>query len=228
MKICLFLTLASTSFFLSLTYPAYSRVTGCTFIIAPSEVSVPARAAGGTTSPTGKLEPSPYFNISVSYASCPWSATTSTSWITLITPSGSGTGRVQFNVAANTSGGPRTGAIQVAGQTITVRQGYVACAITLSTSSTRFESKGGRGSITVNTDPSCNWSARSAADWIRVSSNTTQGKGVVQFAVNQNQGSDRKGSVMVADKTITIAQKGGEVLKQDPKKLGTKGSVKQK
>lgn len=116
----------------------------------------------------------------------------------------------------------------MAGQTVTVKQGYVACAITLSALSAHFESKGGSGSITVNTDPSCTWSARSSFDWIRVSSNTTQGKGVVQFAVNQNQGSDRTGSIMVADKTITIAQKGGEVLKQDPKKSGTKGLVKQK
>jgi hypothetical protein len=201
----------------------------CTFTLSSVSVSIDARGKGGTaTSPSSKVEPSPYFNITASKSGCPWSATTSAGWITLVTPSGSGTGKVEFNVAANTSGGPRTGTIQVAGQTVTVKQGYVACAITLSASSTRFESKGGSGSITVSTDPSCNWSARSTADWIRVSSKTTQGKGVVQFAVSINQGSDRTGSIMIADKTITIAQKGSEAPKQDSKKSGTKGSVKQK
>jgi hypothetical protein len=53
---------------------------------------------------------------------CQWMATDNASWITVQTPSGQGTATINYTVAAN-SGAARSGAITVAGQTFTVRQG---------------------------------------------------------------------------------------------------------
>jgi hypothetical protein len=52
---------------------------------------------------------------------CPWSVTTDSPWLTLLTFAGAGTGSVQYQVAPN-SGLARSGTITVGGQTFTVIQ----------------------------------------------------------------------------------------------------------
>lgn len=59
---------------------------------------------------------------------CPWTATTSDNWITIITGTGQGTGNVYYSVEPCSSGGTRNGTITVAGQTHTITQNcIVAC-----------------------------------------------------------------------------------------------------
>ena len=61
-------------------------------------------------------------------ASGAWTASTTTPWITVNTPSGTGNGSVNFSFAAD-AGPTRTGTVTIAGQTLTVTQagaGYVA------------------------------------------------------------------------------------------------------
>ena len=61
-----------------------------------------------------------------------WTASTTTSWITVNTPSGTGNGVVNFSFTAN-AGATRTGTLTLAGQPLTVTQagaGYVAAATT--------------------------------------------------------------------------------------------------
>ena len=54
---------------------------------------------------------------------CAWVASASEPWITITPPSsGTGSGRVTFTVAANTSGAARRGSLTVAGQQVTVSQ----------------------------------------------------------------------------------------------------------
>ena len=82
----------------------------CTFI-----VSLPGTAFGGAAS-VGLI------TISTA-AGCGWTVSSTAGWITFgAATSGSGTGSVIFNVAANTAAA-RSGTIQVAGQTFTITQG---------------------------------------------------------------------------------------------------------
>ena len=63
-------------------------------------------------------------------ASGAWTASTTTSWITVNTTSGTGNGLVNFSFAAD-AGATRSGTVTIAGQTLTVTQagaGYVAAA----------------------------------------------------------------------------------------------------
>ncbi|MGH9941820.1 MAG: BACON domain-containing protein [Pyrinomonadaceae bacterium] len=54
---------------------------------------------------------------------CGWMATSNADWLSIIAgASDSGTDRVRYTVAANTTGGTRTGTLRVAGQTFTVTQ----------------------------------------------------------------------------------------------------------
>jgi uncharacterized protein YkwD len=54
---------------------------------------------------------------------CAWMASSNANWISISSnPSGSGTGTVTYNVAANSSDQPRTGSVTIEGQTFTVTQ----------------------------------------------------------------------------------------------------------
>ncbi|MEO8130332.1 MAG: putative Ig domain-containing protein, partial [Bryobacteraceae bacterium] len=82
----------------------------CAFSVTLSNSTFGGAASSGT------------INVATT-AGCGWTASSNTPWIAFTTtPSGSGTGTVSFNVAANPTA-PRSGSIQVAGQTLVVTQG---------------------------------------------------------------------------------------------------------
>jgi hypothetical protein len=83
----------------------------CTYVVSPSVR--PFRDDGGD----GR------FTV-VAPAPCPWTATSNSPWITITSgfTSGTGTGRVRYTVAANTSGSTRAGAISVNGVSHVVTQ----------------------------------------------------------------------------------------------------------
>jgi all-beta uncharacterized protein len=81
----------------------------CTFEVSPLQHSLPA--TGGTGSVTVKAA-----------KDCAWTAESRDAWIAIKKgESGTGDGKVEFEVAANT-GGARTGTLIVAGQTVTIEQ----------------------------------------------------------------------------------------------------------
>jgi hypothetical protein len=82
----------------------------CTFALSTSDQSF--GAIGGTG------------NVTVSTSSgCAWRATSSASWLTVVSgTSGTATGVVVFQVAANTTGQARTASLLIGGQTFTVNQ----------------------------------------------------------------------------------------------------------
>ena len=87
-----------------------SQVQACTFSLSGSDQSFDA--TGGTG------------NVSVNTSSgCAWSATSSASWLTVVSgASGTGTGVVVYQVAANTTGQARTASLSIGDQTFTVNQ----------------------------------------------------------------------------------------------------------
>ena len=87
-----------------------SQGQGCTFSLSASSQSFDAM--GGTG------------NVTVTTSSgCAWSATSSESWLTVVSgASGTGAGVVMFRVAANTSGMARAASLSIGGQTLTVNQ----------------------------------------------------------------------------------------------------------
>jgi hypothetical protein len=87
-----------------------SQGQGCTFSLSGSSQSF--NATGGTG------------NVNVNTSSgCAWSATSSESWLTVVSgASGTGTGVVVFRVAANITGQARTASLSIGSQTFTVNQ----------------------------------------------------------------------------------------------------------
>jgi hypothetical protein len=107
--------------------------------VSPTTVSVPGSSGTHTV------------NVSVDYPG-PWTASTSTPWITLNPPvGGSVSGVVSFTVAAN-PGAARTGSIVVALQTVTVNQGPSTAPVAQPVTITTLEDTAFSGTL-VATDP---------------------------------------------------------------------------
>ncbi|MFL6215134.1 MAG: S8 family serine peptidase [Blastocatellia bacterium] len=141
-----------------------------------------------------------------------WTATTSDSWITIVSPSGSGNGTITFIVRGNPNASVRAGTITLARRTYLVRQeGYDTnnCTFELTPTFQNFLSPGGTGSISVTTATGCIWNVRSSASWVTITSDSSgTGSGVVTFTVAANAtGSARKATINIAGRVFSIKQK---------------------
>jgi hypothetical protein len=82
----------------------------CSYTLSPTMVS--AVGLGGASSVT----------ITASASTCSWAASTATSWITLNTAAGTGSGPVNFTLSSNATAAARTGTLTVGGTVVTVSQ----------------------------------------------------------------------------------------------------------
>jgi len=165
---------------------------GCTYSLTPSSLNVAAQASSAA--------------IQVDAAAgCSWSATSGVSWIGIASgASGSGRGQVQLSIAAN-EGTARSGAITIAGRSLTIAQAS-GCTYSVQPSSQDVAGSGGTVVVTVTTGSGCPWSASSTVDWITVSSPAGGDVRQVTLTVTSNASPPRTGTVTVAGRTVTIAQ----------------------
>ena len=148
----------------------------CTFTLGSTSANLPANGGpsmvGVTTSNSG---------------SCPWTATSNASWITITSgSSGSGNGMVGFSVAANTVPTQRVGTITIADQTMTVTQAAALPTMSLNRSTLNFGNGGGKitspQSVTVTFNASgVSWTVSSSQANITVSPASGTGNGVFQI-----------------------------------------------
>jgi hypothetical protein len=100
----------------------------CTYSISPTSKSFSANAGNGSVNVT-------------SLTGCGWTAVSNASWIIVTSgSSGSGSGAVNYSVAANGANSSRTGILTVAGNTLTVTQAASGAvpAISVSPASLKF------------------------------------------------------------------------------------------
>ena len=192
----------------------------CTYSVSPLNVSAPSTGSNGSISV-------------ITGSSCAWTAVSNASWITITSPaSNTGLGSANYTVAANSSGGPRSGTLTIAGQTVTVSQAFGSCGYTVSPTSATVPSTGSNGSVSVITGSSCPWTATSNASWITITSGAS-GTGIasVNYSVAVNSGSgSRSGTLTVAGQTVTINQGAGCSYSVSPTSVsvpstGSNGSV---
>ncbi|MGE5816202.1 MAG: BACON domain-containing protein [Acidobacteriota bacterium] len=63
-----------------------------------------------------------------------------------------------------------------------------------------FPPQGGNGSVQVNANRDCSWSAKASAGWIHLGAGSGQGDGVIPFSVDQNpQTTSRGGAIEVSN-----------------------------
>jgi hypothetical protein len=92
---------------------AYGRTApdppSCSYSISPTSQTIKARGGTGSITVTAS-------------DGCAWQATTTASWITITQGSGTGSGVVNYSVTRNSTGRKRKGKINVAGQTLNIKQ----------------------------------------------------------------------------------------------------------
>lgn len=173
---------------------------GCVYSIQPAAGSYPA--AGATASVA----------ISALPAGCPWTASTTTSWILINSGSGgAGPGSTSFTVAANTSPAGRSGSLTIAGQTFPVTQQGVSCQFTVSPLILQQSAVGGAGFINiVASNSGCAWSAASNDNWISLGSPSSGvGSASLAYTIAPHDGlPGRSGSISVAGSTVSVDQAG--------------------
>ncbi|MBA3271154.1 MAG: BACON domain-containing protein, partial [Acidobacteria bacterium] len=114
------------------------QTSSCGYILGSTTAS--ASATGGTGAPVAVTTTN----------GCSWTVTSSAPWLTIASATGSGTGQVVYNVAANT-GPARTGTLTIAGQTFSVTQAAVAtptpeaCVFAISPTTFTASTAGGAG-----------------------------------------------------------------------------------
>jgi hypothetical protein len=161
----------------------------------------------------------------VTQNSCPWTATSGTSWLTLAGGgSRSGSGSISIAYSDNYDA-PREGVVMVrwptptAGQNIHVAQ--AGCRYGVSRKTIDIDAAGGTATFDViqQSDPTecggatqdrCLWTARPEASWITITSSMPRaGDNPVVFAVQPNDStSPRTGVIVVRDQVVTVTQKG--------------------
>lgn len=82
-----------------------------------------------------------------------------------------------------------------------------ACIYAVSTTTFNLSGAGGTATLAVNTGPTCTWAVANVASFITVTGLGNQtGPGNVSFAVGENPGDARTGSMTVAGQTVTVNQ----------------------
>jgi all-beta uncharacterized protein/BACON domain-containing protein len=161
-------------------------------------VSTPALAApeGGTSTFSVTTQPE-----------CAWTATTSATWISGISPaSGQGNGNVAFRIAVNDGAAARDGEIVVNDSRVHVSQ-RAPCRFVLTPPTMNIGVGGGGGQIAVATASECAWTASADGEWITIAPPASgTGDGTVGFTIGNNTGSERTGGVVVGGQRATIVQ----------------------
>jgi len=169
----------------------------CSFEVNPASINFPYSPGKGT------------FGVTTSLSNCPWTATSTTNWITVTSgASGSAAGTVGYSVENNLQLLPRNGAITVNTVPFNITQDACSSAPSFSPQSQAVPSVGGNFSVVVTS--LCAWTASTTAPWIVLTgANASLGSGSLAYAVAANNtASTRSGVVQVNGQAFTITQSG--------------------
>lgn len=183
----------------------------CNYSLSATSASAGAAASSGS------------FTINTT-AGCAWSTATSGAFVSGVTASGSGTGTVSYNVAANT-GPARSATITAGGKTFTINQDS-GCSYALSASSGSATAAGGGASVTVTpSNSACTWTATSNSEFLTGVTASGTGTGTVSYSVAANAGIARSGTLTIGGQTFTVNQASGCTFTVAPNSVATSSAA---
>jgi hypothetical protein len=186
-------------------------VTPVSIAVVPPPPCVYLLKTSTTSSPIGG--DSGVIEISTGDA-CTWTAASAddSSWITLTgATSGTGSGKVSYSTAANSTGAARTGTVNITGSTnspvFTINQFSSGCSFSLSPSSIHIGAAGGTATVNIIASGSaCNWATGAE---LTVAPTTGTGAGSVDVTIPANASASLVVlTVTIAGQTLTINQTG--------------------
>ncbi|MBL3655143.1 cellulase family glycosylhydrolase [Fulvivirga sediminis] len=151
-----------------------------------------------------------------------WTASSTSSWISLSPTSGSGNGTLTVSVSENSESTARSGSITLSGNSITrtieVSQTSTTDSLflTLSTASVEFDASA--TSATVNISSNISWTATSTASWATITPTSGSGSGSIEVSVNANNSEERSSEITISGEglsaLLTITQSASD--SEDP------------
>lgn len=171
----------------------------CSFALSATTLSLPA--AGGPAT----------VNVSTG-AQCTWTSTSDREWMTITSgANGTGNGTVAVLIAPNPGTTVRTGTLTIAGQAVAVSEAaQPPCQVSLTPPGASIAHDAGTGTFTVTAPSYCQWTAVSAASWLKVTSGASgTGTGTVAYAVDRNQEiAGRSAAITVSGAPFVVNQAG--------------------
>ena len=175
-------------------------VTNCAFTLTRTTIAV---SSGASTNGVGVSAP----------GGCAWGATVAgtNSWITLGSgANGTGSGNLNFRVAANPGTSARSGNLTIAAQRVSVTQAGIECAYQVSPATRTHGTGAATNSVSLTTDAPCAWSVINTNPWITIVSMTTGvGNTTVDYRIPANTSTNvRVGAVRIAGELFVLTQLG--------------------
>ena len=128
------------------------------------------------------------FNLTT-YSHCPWTASTSSDWIQLTSPtSGQGSTQISYYVDQNPKTASRTGTVTVAEKVHSVSQAKNVCSYSLAESEIILPVTSTSYYITLQTNSSeCQWTASTSDSWIHITSPSIgTGGATIDYSIDDN------------------------------------------
>src|SRR5690349_4111697 len=96
--------------------------------------------------------------------------------------------------------------------TVTAPSAISKCAVAVDASTTTVPATGGSGTVNVQTERECQWTAQPDVSWLSITAGSSgQGPGTIQFTAAPNgDPAARTGDVMVNGQKAQVAQAAGE------------------
>ena len=196
-------------------------IAGKTYTITQDGVVPELSLIGGVQVFAGGTD-SGYILVSTNATDYSWTATSNSSWLTLVNATGKGDGRITFLASANSAAASRTALITVGSQKIAVVQfgtSGVYGGLALTPYRTTIPAAGGSGAISVVTNPvDLGWYAYSNVSWITVTPATLQtGNAQVTYQVEANPfPSMRTAYLIVGNDSFEVTQAGSGTVTLNP------------
>ena len=168
--------------------------TSCAFTLSPTSQTF--TAAGGSST----------VNV-ITTASCAWTATSGSSWVTISNGTGrTGSGSVGITATANSTTQSRTATLTIAGRSFVVTEPASTCSYTVTPTTVNVSTSGATGTISVTTLSTCAWSSSSTTSWISLTGSRT-GSGSATYTIGANSGTTtRTATVTVAGVSVRFSQ----------------------
>jgi hypothetical protein len=149
-------------------------------------------------------------------SACTWSASSQADWLRVGGETHTGTGSVSFTVAASDASAPRTAALTIASQSISISQEAAGgplppgCSFALSAEPDDYERDGGNGQLRIAAAAGCAWAIKQDGSWLTVEG-PAQGTGPATlkvFATPNEDAPGRQATITIANASVRVTQPG--------------------
>ena len=137
---------------------------------------------------------------------CAWNVVNTNAWVTILSPTnGLGGSDITYSLLQNGAASDRTGVVLIGGQSFSLTQHGLGCAISLSPTNRNHGYGAATNTITINIAPGCSWNVVNTNSWITILDATNgTGSNTITYAVAANPASQPRGGFVVINEDMVL------------------------